>query len=412
MSSPSERPPIPTAVFVLGVSIFCLGTTEFMIAGLLPGIASDVGVTIPQAGLLISGFAIGMAVGAPVMAVATLRLPRKATLLGAGAVFVAGHVVAALAPTYEILMGARIVTAVATGAFWAVAAVVTVRVAPPGATARALAVLVGGLTLANVLGVPAGTWIGHLLGWRAAFWAVGGFTLLALAAVALQIPGRNGRDEPAPRVRAELSVFRGPRIWLALATTATFQTAIFAAFSYFAPLLTDVAGVEAGHVPLVLGLFGVGSLLGIMIGGRFADRNLFGSIYASLAAVTLAMLVLAVVSGSTVGAVAAVGMVGLTGFSIAPALNARVFVVAGDAPTLAASVNTSAFNVGNTLGPWLGGSVIAAGWGYVAPVWVAAGVAVTALGVAATAHAYERFHARVRVGQPVGAAVVTCDAAG
>ncbi|WP_026876805.1 Cmx/CmrA family chloramphenicol efflux MFS transporter [Jiangella gansuensis] len=413
---------VPPAVYVLGSSIFVLGTTEFMIAGLLPTIATDLDVSIPDAGLLISGFAIGMTIGAPVMAVATLRLPRKATLLAAAAVFLAGHVVAALAPTYELLMAARVVTAVATGAFWAVAAVVTVRISPPGTTARALAVLVGGLTLSNVLGVPAGTWVGQQLGWRAAFWAVAGLAVLTTLAVVALVPKSAGAASEPPRVRDELRVFRGRRIWLALATTATFQAAMFAAFSYFAPLLTDVAGLDEADVPLVLALFGLGSFIGITIGGRIADRGLFLNIFGSLVALAVTMSVLALVSGSTAGAVAAVFAVGVAGFSIAPGLNARVFVVAGDAPTLASSVNTSAFNVGNTVGPWLGGAAISAGWGYVAPVWLAAGLALAGLVLALTAWAHEQRHERALAAAaqprtapaPVGAAAstppVACDA--
>ncbi|SEE56024.1 Cmx/CmrA family chloramphenicol efflux MFS transporter [Jiangella alba] len=400
---------VPPAVYVLGSSVFVLGTTEFMIAGLLPEIATDLDVTIPQAGLLISAFAIGMTIGAPVMAVATLRLPRKATLLAASAVFLAGHVLAALAPSYELLMVARVVSAVATGAFWAVAAVVAVRLSPADATARALAVLVGGLTLANVLGVPAGTWVGQQLGWRAAFWSVAALSVVTAAAVAALVPRAAGASTAPPRVRDEVRVFRGRRIWLALATTAAFQAAMFAAFSYFAPLLTDVAGLDEADVPLVLALFGVGSFLGITVGGRIADRGLFLNIVGSLVALAVTMTVLALVSGSTAGAIAAVFAVGVAGFSIAPGLNARVFVVAGDAPTLASSVNTSAFNVGNTLGPWLGGAAISAGWGYVAPVWLAAGLALVALGVAVAAWDQERRHERalVAVGRP---ALATCDA--
>lgn len=387
---------VPFAVYVLGASVFVLGTTEFMIAGLLPTIAEDLDVSIPSAGLLISGFAIGMAVGAPLMAVATLRLPRRATLLGASAVFLLGHVIAAVSPNYSVLMGARVVTAVATGAFWAVAAVVSVRLSPASATARALAILVGGLTLANVLGVPAGTWLGQELGWRAAFWALAALTVGTATAVALLVPPAADASDGQPRIRAELRAFRGPRIWLALATTAAFQSAMFAAFSYFAPLLTDVAGLRDPAVPAVLALFGLGSFIGITIGGRVADRGLFLNIHGSLIALAVALTTLALVSGSTVGAVVAVFVVGVAGFSIAPGLNARVFVVSGDAPTLASSVNTSAFNVGNTLGPWLGGAAISAGWGYVAPVWLAAGLALVALGLAVTAHGYERRHERAQ----------------
>ncbi|WP_158603012.1 Cmx/CmrA family chloramphenicol efflux MFS transporter [Jiangella rhizosphaerae] len=404
---------VPPAVYVLGASIFVLGTTEFMIAGLLPEIAADLDVSIPQAGLLISAFAIGMTVGAPVMAVATLRLPRKATLLAASAVFLAGHVLGAMAPSYEVLMVARVVSAVATGAFWAVAAVVTVRISPAGATARALAVLVGGLTLSNVLGVPAGTWVGQQLGWRAAFWAVAALSVATAAAVTVMVPRAAGASTAPPRVRDEVRVFRGRRIWLALATTATFQAAMFAAFSYFAPLLTDVAGLDEADVPLVLALFGLGSFVGITVGGRIADRGLFLNIVGSLVALATTMTVLALVSGSTAGAVAAVFAVGVAGFSIAPGLNARVFVVAGDAPTLASSVNTSAFNVGNTLGPWIGGAAISAGWGFVAPVWLAAGLALVALGIAVTAWDQERRHERRLTPAPAtagGPALAACDA--
>ncbi|PSL02773.1 DHA1 family chloramphenicol resistance protein-like MFS transporter [Haloactinopolyspora alba] len=383
---------VPRPVYLLGLSIFVLGTTEFMLAGLLPTISRDMGVSIPDAGLLISGFAIGMTLGAPTMAVATLRLPRKLTLLGALAVFVAGHVVGALAPSYSVLMVTRVVSAVATGAFWAVASVVAVRLAPVGSTARALAVLVGGLTLSNVLGVPAGTWVGQELGWRAAFWAVAALAALAAVGVMAVIPRTQGGDVPSVRVRDELRVFRGRRIWLALATTASFQAAVFAAFSYFAPLLTDVAGVPEDSVPFVLALFGVGTFVGITIGGRVADRGLFTNIFGSLIALATALVVLAVVSGHPVAAVVAIVAVGLTGFSIAPGLNARVFVVAGDAPTLAASVNTSAFNVGNTVGPWAGGAVISAGWGYVAPVWVAVALTGTALALATAAWRHEHSH--------------------
>ena len=388
-ASPSSTR-VPLAVYILGMSIFVLGTTEFMLAGLLPTIADDLDVTIPDAGLLISAFAIGMTLGAPVMAIVTLRLPRKATLLGALAVFAAGHVVGALAPEYTTLMVTRIVSAVATGAFWAVAAVVAVRLSPSGTTARALAVLVGGLTVANVLGVPAGTWIGQELGWRAAFWALAALAVLVAAAIIAMVRVPSGGNDAAPRVRDEIRAFRTRRMWLALATTASFQAAVFAAFSYFAPLLTDVAGIPERSVPLVLALFGIGTFIGISVGGRIADRGLFMSIFGSLAALAATLIVLAVVSAHPMAAVAAVFAVGVAGFSIAPALNARIFVVAGDAPTLASAVNTSAFNVGNTIGPWAGGAVITAGWGYVAPVWVGVALTATALALAFAAWTHER----------------------
>ncbi|HEU0213079.1 MAG TPA: Cmx/CmrA family chloramphenicol efflux MFS transporter [Jiangellaceae bacterium] len=386
-AAPTTR--VPAAVFVLGASIFCLGTTEFMIAGLLPTIAADLGVSIPSAGLLISGFAIGMAVGTPLMTAATLRLPRRATLLVSLLVFVSGHVLAALAPTYGVLMTARVLTAVACGTFWAGAAVVSVALAPAGARAKALAVLLGGLTVSNVVGVPLGALVGQQLGWRAAFWAIAGLALVSAVGVALVVPRRHSA---APRavLRHELRTFASSRVWVALATIAVFQTAVFAVFSYVAPLLTDHAGWPASRVPMVLALFGLGSLVGIVVGGKFADRNLFLNLYAGLATLSLVLAALALVARSGLAATAAIVAMAVTAFSVAPAINARVFVVAGEAPTLASSATTSAFNVGNTVGPWIGGTVIGAGLGYTAPAWLGAGLALVALGMAVLAGTREK----------------------
>lgn len=385
---------VPFGVFVLGLGVFCLGTSEFMIAGLLPEIAADLSVTIPQAGLLITGFAIGMVVGAPTMALATLRLPRRATLVGAAAVFAVTHLLSGLTDSYPLLMVGRVVSAVACGAFWSVGAVIAVRMAPAGATAKALSVMVGGLTLANILGVPLGTWLGQQGGWRVAFFAIAALSILVILGVTFLIPAQEATPAGGPRFGAllarELRAFTTRRMWLALATTAMFQAAVFAAFSYFTPLLTTVAGVPSHLIPVVLTGFGVGSFIGITIGSRVADRSLFGNIFVSLAAMTVVLMGLAIVAESLVGAVVGVFLVGLTGFSIAGALNARVFAVAGDAPTLAAATNTSAFNVGNALGPWLGGLVITAGWGYPATVWLAAGLGIVALGIAFLSWSHEK----------------------
>ena len=296
---------VPPAVFVLAASIFCLGTTEFMIAGLLPTIAGDLGVSIPSAGLLISGFAIGMAVGTPLMTAATLRLPRRATLLASLLVFVLGHVLAALATTYGVLMTARIITAVACGTFWAAAAVVSVALAPAGARAKALAVLLGGLTVSNVVGVPLGALVGQQLGWRAAFWAVAVLASVSAVGVAMVAPRARGVAAPAA-LRHELRTFASSRVWVALATIAVFQAAVFAVFSYVAPLLTDHAGWPVSRVPVVLALFGLGSLLGIVLGGKVADRNLFLNLYAGLATLSLVLAALALVAHSGTAATVAI----------------------------------------------------------------------------------------------------------
>lgn len=359
----SRRTRLPRTVYVLALSIFALGTSEFMIAGLLPEIAADTGVSIPRAGLLISAFAIAMAVGAPVLAVATLRLPRRSTLVGALALFIVGHVVGATTAAYTTLLAARVVTAVATGTFWAVAGVVTVSLVGPGLRARALAALLGGLTVANVVGVPVGTFIGQQLGWRATFWAVAAFAALAIVGVLSSMP--RGREASAPQgVRAELVAFTGGRLWLALGTTALFQAGIMGSFSYLAPLITHATGLPEGMVPFVLAGFGVGSVVGVNLGGRLADARPWRTLYGALAGVVGSLALLALVPAV---APVAVFLLGVSAFTAATPLNARVFALAGAAPTLVSATNASAFNVGNTLGPWLGGVTISVGLGYLAP---------------------------------------------
>ena len=395
-STTTAAPPrVPAQVYLLAAVIFCLGTSEFMIAGILEPISSDLAITIPQAGLLITGFAVGMIVGAPAMALLTLELPRRATMIITIVGFSALHILAALAPSYSILMLSRVLSAIACGGFWAVAAVHTTRIAPVEVHGRALASLVGGLTVANLVGVPMGTWIGTQFGWRATFWAVAIVT--ALAAVLIAVTTRTTNDERAEAaphlptlLRAELAAFRGPRIWLALTTTALFQAAVFASFSYFSPLLTQVAGLSQELVPGVLAAFGIGAFIGVVVGGRLADRNVFGNIVGSLVALALSLAALWFTAANSWAAVVMVVLVGASGFSIAGALNARVFQIATKAPTLAASVNTSAFNVGNAIGPALGGWVIAAGFGFGAPVLVAIALTVAALLVAAMAIRVER----------------------
>jgi DHA1 family chloramphenicol resistance protein-like MFS transporter len=373
---------VPRAIYLLGAGTFVLGTTEFVIAGLLPDLARDLAVSLPRAGLLISAFAVAMAVGAPLLTVLTLRLPRRATLLGSLGLFTAGQVLGALAPNYLTLLLARVVTAAATGAFWAVAAVLTVGMVEPGRRARALSVLLGGLTVANVLGVPLGTLVGQLFGWRATFWLIGAAAVVAGLALRVALPGDGRAGEAPAGLRAELAVFAAPGLWLALATVAVYETGVIGTFSYLAPVVTDVARLPAGMVAVVLTLFGVGSLVGIRIGGRFTDGHPWATLFGSLAAVIVALGVLA--AWSTHGWVVPVAVLalGVAVFVVGPPLNARVFQLAGPAPTLAGAATTSAFNVGNTAGPWLGGVVLDAGWGPRAPALVGAVVVALAMVVA------------------------------
>ncbi|MFI8001687.1 Cmx/CmrA family chloramphenicol efflux MFS transporter [Streptomyces sp. NPDC086010] len=369
---------MPMAVYILGLSVFALGTSEFMLSGLLPPIADDMNVSIPKAGLLISAFAIGMVVGAPLLAVATLRLPRRTTLIALISVFGLGQVAGALAPTYEVLFVSRVVSALACAGFWAVGAAVAIAMVPVNARAKAMAVMIGGLSIANVLGVPLGAFLGESLGWRSAFWAVGAASAVALAGVVTRIPRIPLPDEK-PQLGREVAIYRDRQVWLSIVITALAAGGVFCAFSYLAPLLTDVAGLASGRVPWVLALFGVGALIGTTIGGRVADAHLFGVLLSGISASTVFLVALALFASNQVAVIALAFLLGLSAFYTAPALNARMFNVAGVAPTLAGATTTAAFNLGNTSGPWLGGTVIDAGLGFRATAWAGAAMLVAGL---------------------------------
>ncbi|WP_188271352.1 MULTISPECIES: Cmx/CmrA family chloramphenicol efflux MFS transporter [unclassified Streptomyces] len=371
---------MPLAVYILGLSVFALGTSEFMLSGLLPPIAEDMGVSIPRAGLLISAFAVGMVVGAPLLAVATLRLPRKTTLIALITVFGIGQVAGALAPDYAVLFVSRVVSALACAGFWAVGAAVAIAMVPVGSRARAMAVMIGGLSIANVLGVPAGAFLGEHLGWRSAFWAVAVASAFALVGVLTRIP-HIPLPAARPRLKNELGIYRDRQVLLSIAVTALAAGGVFCAFSYLAPLLTDVSGLGESWVSGVLALFGIGAVIGTTIGGRVADAHPFGVLLGGITASTVFLVALALLASSPAATIALAFLLGVSSFFTAPALNARMFNVAGAAPTLAGATTTAAFNLGNTSGPWLGGAVIDADLGYASTAW--AGAAMTALGLAA-----------------------------
>ncbi|MFE3018030.1 Cmx/CmrA family chloramphenicol efflux MFS transporter [Streptomyces sp. NPDC059256] len=373
---------MPLAVYILGLSVFALGTSEFMLSGLLPPIADDMDVSIPQAGLLTSAFAIGMVIGAPLLAVATLRLPRKTTLITLISVFGLGQVAGAVAPTYEILFASRVISALACAGFWAVGAAVAIAMVPVTSRARAMAVMIGGLSIANVLGVPAGAFLGDHLGWRSAFWAVGLASAVALIGVITLIPHIPLPAEK-PRLKRELLIYRDRQVWLSIAVTALAAGGVFAVFTYFAPLLTDVAGMDKSSVPMVLGLFGLGALVGTVVGGRVADAHLFGVLLSGITASTVFLALLALFASTPAVTIALAFLLGLSAFYTAPALNARMFNVAGAAPTLAGATTTAAFNLGNSGGPWLGGKVIDGGFSPAATAWAGAGMTIVALALVA-----------------------------
>ncbi|MEO3822573.1 Cmx/CmrA family chloramphenicol efflux MFS transporter [Actinomadura sp. B10D3] len=370
---------MPLAVYVLGLAIFAQGTSELMLAGLLPGMAHDLGVSVPAAGLLISAFAIGMLVGAPILAVLTLRWPHRRALLAFLAVFALTHVVSALTPGYWTLFAMRVVGAFVYAGFWAVAAATAVDLVPARARGRAMGVVAGGLTVAAIVGLPAGTVVGQHLGWRAAFWAVAAMSAAAMAGVAATITAGRSGGEP-PRVRDEVRGLAVPRLWLLYGTTAVATSGLLVTFGYLGALLTETTGIAERWVPGVLALYGVGALIGITAGGRTADAWGVPTLYTGFGGLTVVSVLLALTAGSPLPVVVLVFLLGLAGFGTNPTLNSRAFGMVDGAPTLVAAGNVVAFNVGITAGPWLGGLAIDAGAGYRSTAWIGAALGAAAVG--------------------------------
>ncbi|MFD5138366.1 Cmx/CmrA family chloramphenicol efflux MFS transporter [Streptomyces sp. NPDC058378] len=363
---------MPFAVYVLGLAVFAQGTSEFMLSGLLSSIAGDLHVSLAAAGLLTSAFAVGMVAGAPLTALAGRTWPRRRALLLFLGVFVAVHVVGALTSSYGVLLATRVVGALANAGFWAVALVTALALAGPQRRARATAVVVGGVTVACVVGVPAGALLGELWGWRAAFWAVALVSVPAAVALLVAVPG--GRPDGAPQAgaRSELRALARPRLLLTLLVMALVQGATFCTFSYLEPLVTRVTGFGAGWVPVVLALFGVGSFAGVTLAGRLADARPDAVIGLGMTALAAGWAALALTAGHPVAALTLVLLQGALAFGTGTALITRVFHLAPDAPTMAGSFATAAFYVGAATGPWLGGLALGAGLGFRAPVWVSA----------------------------------------
>ena len=370
---------MPIPLIALAISAFAIGTTEFVIMGLLPNVARDLAVSIPSAGLLVTGYALGVAVGAPLLAVLTSRMPRKLALQLLMAVFIVGNVLCAIAPNYGLLMFARVVTSFAHGSFFGIGAVVAASLVPAEKRASAIALMFTGLTLANVLGVPFGTFIGQQFGWRATFLIVAALGVLSALGGTALVPNRH--DAGPSGLGREVRVLKDPQVWLALSMTVLGFGGVFVVFTYIAPILEQVGGFSPHGVTLVLVLFGVGLTIGNMIGGRLADRALMPSLMGILIALALVMAVFATTSHSQIGTVVTIFFWGIAAFATVPPLQTRVVEKAKDAPNLASTLNIGAFNVGNALGAWLGGAVLAHGRPLDTLPWVAAAVTIGALAV-------------------------------
>ncbi|MEU5885057.1 MFS transporter [Spirillospora sp. NPDC047279] len=453
---------MPFVLYLLALAVFAQGTSEFMLAGLIPDIATDLGVSVPAAGALTSAFAVGMIVGAPSMAVLSLRWPRRRALLTFLITFMAVHVLAAVTTSFPVLVGTRIVGALANAGFLAVALAAATSMVGPNAKGRATSILIGGVTLACVAGVPAGAVLGSLWGWRSAFWAVALICIPAILAIARAIPASPNPDptttssattgdmSPGPassgpttadaatpcattsgpassgagsfgvttsdaatggrmtsgpaasgpgvsgattsaaesvvggvggRGLREVRVLGRSRVLVALLSAALLNGATFCTFTYLAPLVTEVTGLPAGWVPVVLALFGVGSFLGVTLSGRLADTRPGPLLLIGSALLLAGWVVFALTAGNAVVTLVFLLVQGTLSFAVGSTLIAQVLYAAADAPTLGGGFATAALNVGAAIGPWLGGVTIEAGLGYRSPLWVSAALVAVALAI-------------------------------
>ncbi|MFZ6045148.1 MFS transporter [Pseudomonas sp. CR3202] len=368
---------MPTALLVLALSAFAIGTTEFVIMGLLPEVAADLGVSIPGAGWLVTGYALGVAIGAPIMAMATARLPRRKALLVLMGVFIVGNLLCAIAANYGLLMLARVITALCHGAFFGIGSVVAASLVPANRKASAVALMFTGLTLANVLGVPLGTALGQAAGWRSTFWAVTLIGIAALIGLWRVLPRQH--DEEATDIRAEFAALRGAGLWLALSTTVLFSAAVFCIFTYVAPLLGEVTGVSPRGVTWSLLLIGLGLTLGNVIGGRLADWKLAQTLMGVFIALAIGSSALTWTSAALIPTEITLFLWATAAFAAVPALQVNVVNFGSAAPNLVSTLNIGAFNVGNALGAWVGGLVIGQGFGLTTVPLAAAVLAILAL---------------------------------
>ncbi|MBA5801734.1 MFS transporter [Rhizobium changzhiense] len=372
---------MPLALLVLALSSFAIGTTEFVIMGLLPEVAADLSVSIPQAGWLVTGYALAVAIGAPVMAISTAKLKRRTALIALMAFFIAGNLLCALASDYWVLMIARVVTALCHGAFFGIGSVVAAGLVAEDRKARAVALMFTGLTLANVLGVPLGTAIGQAYGWRATFGVVtviGIVTILGLIAI---LP-RDKQQENGSILR-EIAALRNSGLWLALSTTVFFAASMFALFTYIAPLLRDVTGVSPEGVTWTLFLIGLGLTIGNLVGGKLADWRLGATLAGVFAAIAITSIAFSYTSRFFIPAEITLFLWAMASFAAVPALQVGVVGFGKDAPNLVSTINIGAFNTGNALGAWVGGLVIDAGFDLTRVPLAAALMALIGLGATA-----------------------------
>lgn len=377
---------IRLALLALALGGFGIGATEFVAMGLLPEIARELlpaqyaasrEDALAQTGWMISAYAAGVVVGAPTIAAFAARFPRRRLLLVLAAAFTVGTAASALAPTFELVVAARFLAALPHGAYFGVAALVAASMMGPGNRGRGVALVLSGLTIANVIGVPLITLLGQVSSWRIAYLAVAAIFAATFVAILALVPAQPG--DPHATVRRELKVFRRIGVWFALLTGALGFGGFFAVYSYVSPLSTEVTGLPASWVPWALVAAGLGMTIGNLLGGRLADSGASRAIFVCFGAFAVSLLVLILTATTAVGLFAGLFLVGASAAALSPVIQTRLMDVAGESQTLAAAINHSSLNIGNSLGAYLGGVVIAAGWGFLAPSWV--GVALCVPGV-------------------------------
>ncbi|CAM03515.1 DHA1 family inner membrane transport protein [Saccharopolyspora erythraea NRRL 2338] len=381
---------MPFALLALALGAFGIGTTEFVMMGVLPQAAADLGVSIPTAGHLITGYALGVVIGAPTLAVLGARLPRKAMLVSTMSLFTVGNLLFALSPSAEIGMAFRFLVGLPHGAFFGIGAVVATSLAGEGNRAKAVSMMFMGLTLANVVGVPLGTLLGQQFGWRATFVVVAAVGLVAVAAIARLVPDQGRPDPQQASVRGQLAAFRSPQVWLALAIVTFGLGGTFACLSYLTPILTDVSGYSPTGVTLLLVLAGLGMTLGNYLGGRIADKALMPGLYAALVGIAAVLGTFAITSSDKVAAAVTVFLIGVGGFMVAPIMQTMVMSKAGGSPVLVSAAVQSAFNIANSIGAYAGGLVIAHGLGLLAPNLVGSVLSMLGLALAVVSGGLER----------------------
>ena len=401
------------ALLALALGGFAIGATEFVAMGLLPNLAADLlpglyasspDAANAQVGWLISAYALGVVVGAPTIAAAAARWPRKKLLLALLAAFTLATIASALLPSFGLVLVARFVAALPHGAYFGIASLVAAELMGPGKRARGVAIVLSGLTIANVIGVPSITWLGQIAGWRIAYLTVAGLFALTFVAVIIAVPFQAGN--PGATMRNELRAFSRLQVWLALLIGAVGFGGLFAVYTYVAPLVIEVTGLPALAVPLVLVVVGLGMTVGNFVGGALADRSVRRSMYLFFAVMLAALLLLAVSAQTLAGLLIGVFLVGGAASALSPTIQTRLMDVAHDSQSIAAALNHSALNIGNALGAYLGGVVVAAGLGYVAPIWVGLGLSVLGVLLAVTTFAIDRNRRRRGVDVPYGTQLV------